>query len=146
MNSCHLNLSRLGWCPCYLISTVLSKKHTVSSVRCISSTGVESFLCLLSAGFIRIDPFIPKWTLEDESKKDKEKKGKLHLKTARLDSFYTRHSITGSWSCGWKLYPWKRIVQGVIALHNKAHYFIYIDMNLSVQWWLFKITFSFKKK
>lgn len=60
----HLNLSNRHLCPLYLASAVLSKKHTMSLVRCISSTGMELLLSFLSAGFMRIDPFIPKWTLK----------------------------------------------------------------------------------
>lgn len=60
----HLNLSNRHPCPLYLASTVLSKKHTMSLVRCISSTDMELLLSFLSAGFMRIDPFIPKWTLK----------------------------------------------------------------------------------
>lgn len=60
----HLNLSNRHPCPLYLASTVLSKKHTMSLVRCISSTSMELFLSFLSAGFMLIDPFIPKWTLK----------------------------------------------------------------------------------
>lgn len=52
-------------CPHYLISTVLSKKATVSLARCISrAAAVEPVLTFDWAGFIRIDPFIPKWTLK----------------------------------------------------------------------------------
>lgn len=84
--NCHLNLSRLGWCPRYLISTVLSKKRTMSLVRWISSTGTEPFLSFLSAGFIRIDPFIPKWTLKGVGMNGREKKRQHVSMHTRLDN------------------------------------------------------------
>lgn len=68
VNFYHLNLSNWCLCPRYLASTALSKKHTTSLVRCISSTGMESVLSFLSAGFMRIDPFIPKWNLTTRRK------------------------------------------------------------------------------
>lgn len=68
VNLDHLNLSNRCLCPLYLPSAVLSKKHTMSLVRCISSAGVEPAPSLLSAGFMRIDPFIPKWTLKSWKK------------------------------------------------------------------------------
>lgn len=46
----------------------------MSLVRCISSAETEPVLSFLSAGFIRIDPFIPKWTLKRREKKKKKKK------------------------------------------------------------------------
>ena len=44
----------------YLISTVESKKQITSLVRWISRIGLGLFLPGVLAGFIRIEPFIPK--------------------------------------------------------------------------------------